>query len=528
MTQSGTRLLTALLLSSLALPQLAQAAPCGSWAPGVLSAPKSGSQSKAISLIWSTGGPVACTNTTGDDWSGTHHLELHWSDSGTPTGPSASSKAKSMAASTTSTDHFVHRSNKLFYHTLFACEDSSCTSWYGDGSGSDESTSSASDSEWTAVEKWVLTGVTGESDVTSAVIDDAAANAPHVFYYPASWYTGYSDKLAMYYGKAGGTGSNSEVWYVLHDATGWPTGGFNSSASWGSPTLVAEGSTSHADDDFAADHPWAMLTEESSNKRVQLFVQSQHRAAGYHEQTIQIESTDEIGDDFGLSCSGSSCTDTFLSSSDGYVAIAADGSSSTDYVEHVRHSRVAWDYVADPVIDSGTDEPFMMIQLQYPSTGSCSSIPATSSPDELGRADGAWDSGSSIWDWQVETDGGSPDCPELHVEDVHDNTSIPLPAGEHKMYYKDYSNHGWYVAYWDGSGWVDEAPVDFHWDGSASGPDEHCIENPAAVVYTGGATVHEGMFFMLMDTDTCGYTGFDDDATAIEDDAAIVFAELDN
>ena len=249
---------------------------------------------------------------------------------------------------------------------------------------------------------------------------------------------------------------------------------------------------------------------------------SQHETSSDNIKVVQIESADEIGDDFGLSCSSGSCT--AISAGGGYVAIDADGTSSTDYVEHARHSRVAWGYLGDPVIDAGTDEPFMMFQLERPASGSCAD---TGTHDDIGRVDGAWNSSTSTWDWTVETDGGSPDCPVVHIDDAHDNSSVPLLGDEYKMYYKTYgSTPEWYVSYWNGSEWEDDAVIEFYWDGSStSGPDHDCVENVSALVFKDGAgDIYEGMFFQLLDTlGGCG-TGLDDDSL-VDDDAAIVFAE---
>ncbi|HJN73016.1 MAG TPA: hypothetical protein QGF58_03685, partial [Myxococcota bacterium] len=301
---------------------------------------------------------------------------------------------------------------------------------------------------------------------------------------------------------------------------------------WGDDELVAEGSTDTENDDFAADHPIAMLTENSSDKRVQLFVQSQ-REAGDHDELIQIESEDEIGDDFGLDCDSgsSSCTDSFLSSDDGYMAIEADGTGNTNFVDQARHSRVMWPYVDDPIVDAGTDEPVVMYQIERPSSGDCSD---SGGYDDIGWADGEWDTGTSQWDWTIEMDGASPDCPVIHIDDGHDNSTIPLPGGESKMYFKDYTTtpEVWKVIYWDGSDWVDEAEVDFVWDSASTGPSDKCIANIHAIVHKDGSTIHEGMFFRLLDDDAdeCKIVGggFDDDGTVDPDDAAIVFAELAN
>ncbi len=501
----------------------AWAAPCGTLNPPVTAAPKAGIESKAITVSWTNGPPAACTNSAGDHWDGTNKLRLRRAAGNiAPANPTAGTQVADMNLLAVSRDDFVGRSDKLYSYALFACEDASCSSWYADGSGSLEDETNTEASATTEAEVWVLTGVTGESDVTSVAIDDPSANAPHIFFYPSDWGSGLSNKLAIYYSERADGGSPSEVLYTIHDDTGWPASNpLNDPASWASTTLVAEGSNDLADDDYKADHPWAMLTRDGSDKRVQLFVQSQGLA---NNKAIQIESVDEVGDDFGLSCGGSSCSTTMLDGA-GYVAIDADGTAGTDWVVHLQHSRVGWNYISDAYIDSGTDQPFMMVKMGRPAADECSD---TGLYDDIGRADGAWDSGTSTWKWEVETDGGSPDCPVVHIEDGHDNTMIPLPGGEFKLYYKDWSTEEWYVTYWNGAVWEDDALITFEWDGSSSGPDHDCIENPSAVVHVDGASINEAMAFRLLDSDNCpfGGTGLDDDPFV--NDAAIVFAKLSN
>jgi len=500
----------------------ARAVPCTTWSPGVTAQPTMVFESKAITISWSNTRPSACTNSSGDNWDGTNKLLLRREEGTTaPTSPTGGTLVAEMAPSATTRDDIVHRSDKTYAYALFACEDSSCASWYADGSGSLEVATSTTASATTEVETWVLTGVAGESDVTSVAIDDPSVNAPHIFFYPASWATGYSDRLAMYISRMADVDGDppSEILYTIHDDTGWPsTNPLNDPASWASLTLVAEGSKDSEEDDFKADHPWAVLTRDGSDKRVQLFAQSQDLE---NNKVIQIESTDEIGDDFGLSCGSTECSTTMLEGA-GYVAIDADGGSGTDYVVHARHSRVGWDYVADAHIDAGADLPFMMFQMGRPSSDECAD--PTPDEDDIGWADGAWNTGDGQWGWAVETDGGSPDCPVVHIEDGHDNTMIPLPGNEFKLYYKDWSTEDWYVTYWNGSAWEDDAPVEFAWDGSSGGPSHDCIENPSAVVHVNGASIHEAMAFLLMDSDECGATGLNGSGS----DAAIVFAEHTN
>ncbi len=522
----------AAMIATCFLPQSALAATCGLWAPGVLTQPKAGDESKAIRVNWTTAPPGGCTNTTGDNWDGTDHLELHrLAGTSPPSAASPSTRVASFANGTTQRDDFVQRSNKTYAHRLFACENAACTSWYADTSGSDESTNSHSDTETTETEVWVLEGISGPSDTGDMILkatawNDPQPNAPHAFFYPSGWSGALGGRLALYWSWQ--DSGVSQVWYMLHDAAGWPGGGFNVSANWDAAVLVAEGSTDDADDDYMADHPWAMLTRDGSDNRVQLFVQSQNPADGFN-QAIQIESADEVGDDFGLTC-GTSCADTILDAG-GYLAIEADGTSATDYLEDARHSRVAWDYVADGYIDAGSDEPFMMFQMERPDSGTCSAP----LPDDIGRADGSWDSGSSSWIWDLDLEAASPYCPEIHVADGHDNATIPLPAGQFKMYYKDSDDHTWYVTYWNGGWWEDTTPIEIYFDDGPTSPlVQKCVENVSALVYVdGGGFPHEGMFAQVLDADmACSdgdpSGGMDDDGADDEDDAGIVFLTLWN
>ena len=422
-------------------------------------------------------------------------------------------------------DDWVHRSSKAYAYAAFACEDSACSSWYADGSGANESAVNTTHGNSTDPEMWELSGVSGESDVTSVVVDDANANAPHAFFYPTDWGTGYSDRLALYYSVPGEDGEDtaipgdpSYVYYTIHDDTGWPSDPINDPSYWATATLVAQGpADTPGVADHLADHPWAMLTRDGSDRRVQLFLQSQHND---NQTVVQIESVDEGGDDFGLGCSSDPCDYTIIANSLGSVAIDADGTSATSYVHDARHSRVGWSYIEDPYIDKGTDSPFMIFQLQRPGAGSC----ADSGYDDIGKATGDWDTGDGRWEWTVETDGGSPDCPVVHIEDGHDNTLIPLPGGEYKLYYKEYGTDTFYVTYWDGSTWGDDAAIEFVWDGSTtSGPDNECISNISALVHKNGAVIHEGMFFLLLDSDLCDATGLHHSSSGY--DSAIVFAE---
>ena len=145
--------------------------------------------------------------------------------------------------------------------------------------------------------------------------------------------------------------------------------------------------------------------------------------------------------------------------------------------------------------------------------------------DDIGRSTLSFVSDEWVWDVDKETVGGS-DCGEVHIEDGHDPGIIPMPFGEFKMYYRLGSEV--IVAYGDGTSWEDASPVEFLWDGDSTGPTSDCVGNVTTLIHDGG-TIHEGMFFTLMDSDQPNCTtGFDDSDGSTQDDRRIVFAEHTN
>ena len=511
----------------------ARAQACGTWNPSFSGSPKSGHESRTMAMSWTANAPAACTG-----WGGTHHLQIHRAD-GTSTPPSAPTSGTFVATrsnSQTSWDDILHRSNKTFAYAIFACEDAGCSSWYGqDGA---ESLGEVTFSDSTEPEKWELVGISGSSVLDVNAVNDHDANAPHAFFYPSSWPdSALSNKLVLLWSTSGNSSTSSEVFYQLYDATGWPSGGFNtswsSSNNWATAELVAEGSTTVGDEDFAADHPWVMLTMNSSSYRAVMMAQSQHTANGhtsYNDKIVQVQSAGASAADFGMSCStsGGTCTDTFADV--GSLAVDADGTSGTDYVAAAGHGRILWDYISNPVVNTSGGAPFLLFQYGYPLSGTCSQ--SSGSPDDIVKADGSWN--GSKWVWSVDLDAGG--CPDLHIQNGHDNTYIPLPDGEFKVYYKDHNSpYEWHEVYWDGGSFVDDTTVEFYWDGStSSGPSPVCIENASALVYVGSGGPAAGMFFKLLDSDESNFCspnsgdGLDDDGGLNDDDSRIVFAQLSN
>ncbi len=224
------------------------------------------------------------------------------------------------------------------------------------------------------------------------------------------------------------------------------------------------------------------------------------------------------------------CSTTIL---DGgrYVAIAADGTSATDYVADARHSRITWDYIANGYIDTSYAHPRMLFQIERPSSGSCNDT----GNDDIGLATGTWDSGAGVageWIWDVAT-GGSPACPIIQINNGHDVGTIPMPFGELKVYYKSYGANEWHVTYWTGSVYEDDSVIEVWFDdGLTTAPAAACLENVDPLVFIDGGVPREGMFMMIQDSLWCTgggspLVGMDDDGST-QDDSGIVFAVLTN
>ena len=562
----------------LALPSIARGATCGEWAPDVTVVETEHLESKALTITWENTStnkpPVACENSGGDDWEGTDHLELHMSVGSVvanpsacttekygPDAPTAATLVASLALNADSVDILLHRSAKKYAFTLFACEDEVCSDRYfaeflGD-SDYDEDLSSDDELDeeaWdcTLREEWELTNISGETDVGDFVVGREQANAPHAFFYPASgWFSSspdLSDHLVLYFHDTDPNGgSPPDIYYKLHNASGWPSGGFNGSSDWDTgSTLVAQGDhdtgdTGDAYPDYMADHVWSMLSEDRvGNHYVTLLAGTNPRDPDVKRSNIVwVQSTNEYGTDFDLDCSGGSCADDILEAAASGIAVQPLVSGTdTEYLKHARHGRVVWDYLGDPWLDVGEDTPDMLFTFEPPSSGDC----AGSAPDDIAWATGAYDTGSSEWAWTVETleDTGGHDCVEVHEEDGHDPGLIPLPGDEMKMYFK--KNDLFYVGYWNGSDWVDASQINIWWEDSSDGPSHSCIGNVTTLVHRIGNDIHEGMFMRLQDTGICveqhygtdpctmhtDVVGLDDDSCGgdpEDNDAAIVFAE---
>ncbi|MCB9763725.1 MAG: hypothetical protein H6739_28405 [Alphaproteobacteria bacterium] len=523
---SSLHALRALLAAGLLLsPREAACAACVPWNAGFNAVFTMGAESRTTHMYWGQG-PEACTNSSGDDWDGVHHFEIHVAETNTiPDTPDGSYWLASVSSASYQWEHEHHRANKTFYYRVYACENDSCSDFYGND-GADESVSGDKDDHTTGVELWLVTGVTGESD-TSSYVKDNGANAPEGFFYPTGWGS-WGDTLVMYYSISGDTSNPSEVRHVRYTSSGWPTSP-NNPSDWVGDTLVLEGDTDTAEDDFGLDHPWSMLIDDGSDQWVELMMQNHACSYAGNCKVVQIASDDDEGTDFGLGCSGSSCTDTPLDSGmDGYVAVehSSTPSHSMYNVSHAQHGRFWWDYLNDGPVDPGADAPSILFNYGY---GPYCSY---SYNDNLASAVGSYS--SSIWTWTVDVDGSN--CPVNVADNVHDNTIVPLGDGAFKVYYKQHSDDHWRVTYHDGSAWEShDAPVAFIFDDGLKTPlSDECVENLMIFRYDDGGTIRQGALFMLWDSDECAAqvggspVGRDDDVGDVRDDSAILFAELSN
>ena len=521
----------------------------------------SGYESALIAVAWtnSTSYPpfLPCNSSSGTDthWNGIDHIEIHrvdgtagdatCSDPGSPTSPSASAdKVAVLDANKASWVDATHRADKDFAYTVFACENASCSSWWGDGSGSDEGINSAAandefDYACTEAEAWVLTSITGESVVDVNVVDDYRANAPEVLFFPESWtYEDYFEVLWSISDDQSDTGY-SQIWSERYGSTGWPSGGFNSSGGWSSTssaTLIATGADSDSEDDYGIDHPNVMLTTNAAgDRRMVLMAPSQHDSSAYHDKIVQVTSSDDTADDFDLDCEVTTpgvCDKEIISDSVGTVAVVANGTSGC--LDDARHARVYTDYMdgTAEVLENG-GAPRLLHMATGSTSGSCSCA-SGSAPDDIGQSTGSFSGGVWIWSLAVYAS-----CPVIQVTDAHDVAVIPLPDGDFKAYYR--SGDDLVLSYWNSSDNVfeDEMVVEVKWDdgsggASATGPSSECIANVAGLVYKSGDTppvYHEGLFFKLQDSIGCGATGLNDDvadppgSSQTTNDAAIVSAE---
>lgn len=504
---------------------VAWALPCTTWTPQLVLSKTSTHESAAFDFAWTN--PV----TNCDTFTFDNYALCTVAGPAAPTsttGAGVQCKKVTTRTYTSAVNHFVHRSNKEFSARIFACQNTSCTQYYGDGTyGS--TVSSYTDTETTDSEVWVLEEVGGFND-TSRLILDGNATASGALMYPSGFTD--ADRLGIWWST-----EVSNVENIRHKRaqdSGWQS--WNTYSNWTSPdTDVAREPVAASTGLYEkCTHPWIAAMDDGTTQSIRLFVNCGATGA---TSVYSIDSVDEYGADFDITCtSGGGCaadadTCPYNSLCD-WDDVSADGGAAVEeichdetagcfYLDNAGHGRLMWEYIANGAVDFATDEPRMLLSGSPESPGCASALAA----DNLYVA--SWDiSGTPFWD--IATSGS---CPTDAISASHDPGVIPLPNGEFKAYYRDGMTQ-YYVAYWDGSGWVDETAIDLAfddstYDGSINSTLQTCLENVDALVYINSGTPVEGAFFREVKHD--GSNGcFSADGTSGGAFGGIVYAEHRN
>lgn len=469
-----------------------------------------------------------------------HHYAVCYQEGTTaPSTPVGGGGVKCNPAGTSTSDSlFVYRSNTDFAAKVFACGNASCTTWYGDGTRALEVETSSTDTVLTGRERWVLTSVSSLSDNTIAVLDNNASASTALFY-PNAWSAG--DQLGMWWSVSGGSGIDT-ISYKSASSTGWMD--FNV-ATYSSTSTVLE-SISGATD-YACTHPWAVAATDGTSDYIELFMNCDDNGnptSGDSFRVTRIASDDDLGSDFGLSCSLSpNCGQTARSgicpngdlcdmedkSSDGSDAMTdailaipyTSGTLSTDH-DIAGHGRIIWDYLLYPELDFSTDDPGM-VYTGAPLSSSCSAIGG--STDDLYIA--SWDG----TEWVTPVDPGTG-CVDTDLPDLHDPGVMPLPnQNGFKMYAKSGTTQ-FYVCYSDDGTTWDSAncqTIELAFDdgtllGSLSTGLQSCLQNIDVLIYDDGTAYKKGAFFRAVPDDATN-TCFASSGTPF---GGIVFAEHRN
>ena len=533
----------------------AWSAPCGTWVANLTADPKGYHESMALTYTWD-----AVSNC--DTFSFDHYVICRKRDSDisgawtTPneSDPDCGPTMSAIGTGTISLDDFVHRSDMDYGVSLFACDNSDCTEFYGDGThGSTKSDYRAETS--TESERWVLEDIysaTAPYSDTDRVIDpptgggDAVASAAMI--YPPGWT--YEDHLMLVWTET----NTPAIHYKRAVGTGWQD--WNIYSGWSNTDdegEVVDGISGGAGSFEEPTHPWVAAATDGTNGYIQLYFHSEDPW-----EIWPLVSVDDVGDDFGVLCDavdGSSnpvdCTadgddcpngelcdlEDVTGDGDGEAVneLCADtGSASCFYLDQAAHGRFLWDYIANPEVNFDSDTPGFLFTGKKDS--SCVSSPDTNAPDVM---QAGWITGSP-GSWQLGTSGTCPDAPVL--EDHHDPSMIPLPNGEFKLYSQissggvDPDGGHIEVCIWNGLEWEDCRDIVLAFDDTTRRgvlPNDmglgtlaeiyECVANIDTIVYPDPPDVHHGAFLHTRTGNTK-----DVPARPCFTSGGIVFAELAN
>ncbi len=412
---------------------LSYALPCTEWNAGFAAAPKSGKEARAVATSW-TGVGADCDSFT------FHSHQVCW-DKDTTTAPTTPAGANECATvlgrTTTAKDLWIHRSEMNFGLRLFACQNASCTEFYGDSAGTGATASNDYDDALTERLCFITEGITGDTD-TARVLSEAdygsAVLASSALFYPSGWTD--ADKMLLYWSHK--SGGEDVIKARVAGDTGWQE--WNTYANWEEVTsgvydsLVAESKTGTSNPFNTVTHPWAVATESGSTKAIQLFVQA-YDSTGAQSEIYTLDSTDETGLDFGLECTDSGgCSDCAYEDMCDYssatLAVDADADAADEWLDNAAHGRIMWDYVAEGAVDYASDSPGLLFTGQVDGT-TCPDLGIPPGPDDMYRAE--WDSSASAWDV---VDGMPCPTPMGDGNNQHDPGVTPLPDGEFMAFVK--------------------------------------------------------------------------------------------
>ena len=468
-----------------------------SWTPALTLSAHSTHASGAFSVTFGTVNQSTCGTFT------LHHYQIVLNDSATPTSPT---DGLMFGANASPKSTFVHRADRLYYAKVYACDDAACTDVLGDGAG-ETITGTSTGSGTTEAEVWVLTSVADQSDTSHYVVSSDSATSPSSFFYPPGWTR--EGQLALYYSEG-----DDEIYMPYTDADGWQD--FNDTA-WTDNGVVAESQGGGTDFDGTS-HPSVLPVVTGSGNRVRMLAQN---SGSSKKHLVTVDSTDDTGDDFNLTCgtccAGGTAGECYWSSV-ASVAICADSTSGCSHLARALHSRWQWDLIAygPPVLAS--EYPTLLFTGSEDGNAGCD-VEGGSTDDVYGAT---W-SGSA---WAVDMTSSCPTDP--FAVDEHDPAVTAYPGDEFKVYVVDSSSPYDVVTYYQRSNgtWEAQTPVPTFELEDSTVITGDCLADLDSFVFNDSGTPREGMFLKVAEDGDTNFEGhLCNSGTAA---AGIYFAELSN
>lgn len=126
--------------------------------------PQTDHESAAFMFTWQISAPATCTTPNAFSFDHYEICTLPGTDApDTPTDTGVKCSRVNTRIASWGFNHFIHRSEKEFAARIFACDDSSCTNWIGDGVVGPSVSNDTTTGE-TELERWVLEDVEGFDD----------------------------------------------------------------------------------------------------------------------------------------------------------------------------------------------------------------------------------------------------------------------------------------------------------------------------------------------------------------------------